>query len=84
MKEFGAEKRGEIAVIFDAGIIMGLCYRENREEEIREERLYKITEELLSAIGREIGRRVAMSISQDMINVICRKFGMSPDEIIEL
>ncbi|MDI6810327.1 MAG: hypothetical protein QMD80_01365 [archaeon] len=67
MKEFGAEKRGEIAVIFDAGIIMGLCYRENREEEIREERLYKITEELLSAIGREIGRRVYEQFSKTLI-----------------
>lgn len=80
MREFGAEGKGEIAVIFDAGIIIGLC-RENREQETHEMRLYEITEELLSSIGREIGGRVAMSVDQEMVNVICRKCGMRTSEI---
>ncbi|MHC1611299.1 MAG: hypothetical protein ACXQTW_06870 [Candidatus Methanospirareceae archaeon] len=80
MKEFGDEERGEIAVIFDAGIIIGLC-REKREGETHEEWLYELHRRLLSAIGREIGRRVAMSADQEMIRAICRKIGMSTEEI---
>ena len=80
MRGFGEEERGEIAVIFDAGIIIGLC-RENRGEETHEERLYRTIEKLLSSIGREIGGRVAMSVDQETIKVICRKFGMNTKEI---
>ena len=80
MREFGEEEGGEIAVIFDAGIIIGLC-RENREEKTHEDRLYAIYDRLLSAIGSEIGRRVAISVDQEMVKVICRKFGMSTREI---
>lgn len=80
MREFGEEERGEIAVIFDAGVIIGLC-RENREEETHGDRLYAIYDRLLSAIGRETGGRVAMCVDQEMVNVICRKFGMRTSEI---
>ncbi len=71
MREFGEAEKREIAVIFDAGIIIGLCAG-NREEEKPEERLYEIHEKLLSAIGREIGGRVVMCVDQEMIKVICK------------
>ena len=47
MREIGEEERGEIAVIFDAGIIIGLC-RENREEGKYEDRLYDTVDNLLA------------------------------------
>lgn len=72
MRGFGEEERGEIAVIFDAGIIIGLC-RENRGEETHEERLYRTIEKLLSSIGREIGGRVAMSVDQETIKWLLKR-----------
>jgi predicted nucleic acid-binding protein len=80
VKSFGEEERGEIAVVFDAGVIIGL-FRGDREEDTHVDRLYETVVKLISTIGREIGGRVAMSVDQEMVNVICRKLGMSKEEI---